>query len=97
VNFDADASGNLYLAGSIEWEQARLDIAVQNLDRKAKTVWFRRLDTSQIDYATAVSTILGDGIYVVGTTDGLVNGSNQGGLDAFLLRLNAQGNRVWSR
>ena len=36
-------------------------------------------------------------IYVVGSTDGKVNGVNKGGTDAFLLRLNARGQKVWER
>lgn len=94
--FDADASGNLYIAGFLEEFQAQVDIIVQKFDSEAKPVWLRRID-ADIDYANAVSTILGDGIYVAGETSGLVNGSSQGANDAFLLRLNRFGQKVWSR
>lgn len=94
--FDADASGNLYIAGSFEEFPAQVDIIVQKLDPEARPVWLRRIDADR-DYANAVSTILGDGIYVAGETSGLVNGSNHGAHDAFLLRLNRFGSRVWSR
>ncbi len=94
--FDADAGGNLYIAGSFEEFPAEVDIIVQKFDPEAKPVWLRRIDADR-DYANAVSTILGDGIYVAGETSGLVNGSSRGAHDAFLLRLNRFGSRVWSR
>lgn len=94
--FDADASGNLYIAGSFEEFPAEVDIIVQKFDSEAKPVWLRRIDADK-DYANAVSTILGGGIYVAGETSGRVNGSNQGANDAFLLRLNRFGGKVWSR
>ncbi len=34
-------------------------------------------------------------LYVVGSTDGTVNGKTRGGREAFLMRLNAQGQKVW--
>lgn len=51
----------------------------------------------QSDYALSITVnSAGTELYVVGTTDGLVNGENQGENDAFVIRFNGQGKKVWS-
>ena len=44
-----------------------------------------------------IATFDGSSIYIVGSTSGKVNGKNFGRRDAYLVRLNAQGQKVWER
>ncbi len=46
---------------------------------------------------TDVAAVSPSEVYVVGGTTAKVNGTNNGGYDGFVLRLNGQGQKVWSR
>ena len=101
----ADAHGNVYLTGAfvIEGDGAGADGFHTNvLVRKytpAGTVAYNRRFTHLSAGASGrgVTAISEGELYVVGTTGGEVNGKNNGGIDAFLTRLNAQGQKVWER
>lgn len=101
----ADTRGNVYLTGAftIEGDGAGSDgLDTDVLVRKytpAGTVAYNRRFTDLLAGASGrgVAAMGGGELYVVGTTGGEVNGKNSGGIDAFLLRLNAQGQKVWER
>ncbi len=59
--------------------------------------WIRQLGSSADDYARAV-TVDSTGVYVVGSTGGVLPGeSSAGGQDAFVLKYDHLGNLLWSR
>ena len=59
--------------------------------------WIRQYGSNNDDYGTAVTTGTGN-VYVAGYTSGnMVNGGgSHGGVDAFLCRYDALGNRLWT-
>ena len=92
-DLDADTVGNAYVTRNIDG-----DLGVRRYTPAGDVGWTyqprlagTREGVSEVD-ARAPSEI-----YAVGGTDGKVNGVNNGNTDAFLLRLNGQGSRVWSR
>ncbi len=97
----ADSAGNVYLtetkAVSVVGE-SDYDLLVRKYTAAGALSWTHQPKLSSTkEYGEDVAVRNAGEIYTVGSTDGKVNGRNNGGLDAFLLRLNGQGNRVWSR
>jgi hypothetical protein len=60
--------------------------------------WTTLLGTSSDDFAYSVATDDSGNIYVVGITNGNLNGNvNAGGSDIFLVKYNSSGNQLWAR
>jgi catechol 2,3-dioxygenase-like lactoylglutathione lyase family enzyme len=70
-------------------------VARYNLDGTAR--WGRTIVTTSADYATAVAADRTGGAYAAGSTGGSVGGISFGGRDAWLIRYDAIGNRLWDR
>jgi uncharacterized delta-60 repeat protein len=61
-------------------------------------VWTKLLGTSGTDYAYALTTGNDGAIYVSGYTYGNLDGqTNSGGLDAFIIKYNPDGTKVWTK
>lgn len=72
------------------------DLFVARFDSRGTRIWLEQFGTSGNDSANAVTIDHSGFIYVSGTTDGSFDSnSNQGGTDAFLLKLNSSGTKVW--
>jgi hypothetical protein len=99
----ANGDGSLFVAGKTSGtfqQQTYLggfyDAYLQKVDAEGTTLWTRHLGTSAGDYALSVSTSIDGGVFVAGYTDGAFPGqSDFGGLDAFLQRLDADGELSW--
>lgn len=97
-NITADTSGNVYVATSVSDASNTLDLLVRKLRPTSGSSWsYSPKLPGTYDEALNVAVRSTGEIYAVGATDGRVNGRNFGSLDAFLLRLNGQGQKVWSR
>jgi Domain of unknown function (DUF1996)/Beta-propeller repeat len=73
------------------------DAFVQTFTTQGNRGWARQLGSSGADAATSVLALPGT-TYVTGTTDGTLQGqASVGGSDAFVMRLNARGELVWTR
>lgn len=96
-----DSLSNAYISGWTDPEDdGGRDLLVRKYTTSGKVAWTYAPkiggaggDEEVLDVATRGS----NEIYVAGTTNGKVNGVNNGRNDAFLLRLNGQGQKVWSR
>lgn len=77
----------------------RSAILVNKYSPSGISVWSRVFNKNRagMDSSTAIAAFAENELYLVGTTANGVNGQNAGGSDAFLMRLNAEGNKVWSR
>lgn len=98
----ADAQGGVYLTGRTDsdWNgqsQPVTDYFARKYNAAGSLVWSRTAELPGTQVATDIAAFGADELYVTGLTNGKVNGTNFGRNDAFLLRLNGQGNRVWSR
>ena len=96
----ADASGNVYVAASVADDGFNPDPLLRKLSPTAGTRWTYRAgrpDDFVVSGPTGLVARSDRELYVGGLTSGNVNGENQGGFDAFLLRFDGQGARVWVR
>lgn len=80
-------------------DPGRSAILVNNYSPSGVPVWSRVFNKNRagMDASTAIAAFAENELYLVGTTANSVNGQNVGGLDAFLMRLDAEVNKVWSR
>ena len=102
----ADEDGNAYLTGYTDPTNMfddpsgddTLDLFVRKYTPAGSIAWTytpRLVDTYEQAYRVEART--SGEVYVVGSTDGKVNGENFGLSDAFIVRLNGTGKKVFSR
>ena len=88
----AGPDGGIYVAGYTSRALAgsnagQRDAFVRKYDPNGNVLWTRQFGTAGDDLATALTTGLDGGIYVAGSTNGSLEGSNAGGYDAFVMRI----------
>lgn len=94
-DLSADAWDNVYLTGATN---ADYDFFTRKYTHWGGVAWTYKPNLrGTTELATGVSAADSGKVYVVGMTNGNVNGKNFGGQDAFLLRLGTRGKKVWSR
>lgn len=100
----ADAQSGVYLAGRTDPDYSGpdsgppvTDYFTRKYNAAGSLVWANTAELPGTQVATDITAFSADELYLTGLTNGKVNGNNFGLDDAFLLRLNGQGNRVWSR
>lgn len=92
-DLDADTAGNAYVTRNVNG-----DLGVRRYTPAGDVGWvYQPRLAGTRESASAVDARSSSEVYAVGGTDGKVNGINNGNTDAFLLRLNGQGSKVWSR
>jgi hypothetical protein len=97
-----DGLGNLYLSGSTagSWGGATLggyDAFVTKFDANGALAWTTKFGSPSNDAAKSlVSDELGN-VYVSGSTDGNIDGTNAGFSDAIVGKLDSAGNFLWMR
>lgn len=74
----------------------KTDAFVSKLDLNGKLLWTRQFGTSENDQATGLAADA-SGVYVVGFTNGALQGGNTGGSDAFVRRYDPEGTVLWTR
>jgi hypothetical protein len=74
-----------------------VDAFVRTYDIGGGHGWGRQFGSAGTDEATSITALAG-GSYVAGVTDGTLPGQTAlGGSDAFVMKLNGSGDRVWTR
>ncbi len=74
------------------------DAFIARYDSAGNLLWVRQFGTPQPDRATAVATDAEGNAYVAGTTFGSLDFyTNAGGIDFFIAKFDAAGNRLWLR
>ncbi len=97
----ADSSG-VYVAGATTGaiggaNSGLQDVFVRKYDSSGNTLWTQQFGTGQDDQARALA-INSSGVYVLGQTNGALPGlTNAGLVDAFVRKLDASGNTLWTR
>lgn len=104
LSLAADSAGNVYLAGGVAkatsdpFRPTITDALTAKYTPTGARAWLKTFGSDQDDHATGVATYGRGEVYVVGVTDGdSAAHANKGYSDAFLRRMDAGGNRVWSR
>jgi hypothetical protein len=91
----ADGSGNLYITGSTDGSlggrnRGGRDAWLAKYDRAGKVLWKEQLGTSRSEEGSAVATDIDGNIYVAGSTEGSLRGTNRGSSDAFVAKFAAR-------
>ncbi|QDE87347.1 hypothetical protein BHS07_32105 [Myxococcus xanthus] len=74
------------------------DAFIARYDTAGNLQWVRQFGTAQTDRATAVAADADGNVYVAGTTFGSLDFyTNAGGIDYFIAKYDAAGNRLWLR
>ena len=97
-----DASGNIYITGNTRGDlggpnQGDHDAFIVKYSSGGTVQWTRKIGTSRYDYANGIAADSSGNIYIAGATRGDIGGSNQGEIDAFLVRYNSSGTVQWTR
>ena len=99
----AAAPNAVYAAGRIDngafpgfTNAGTSDGFVSKLDLDGNVVWSRQFGTSAVDTVLGAAADAG-GVYVVGYTDGALQGASAGSSDAFVRKYDPDGNVVWTR
>ena len=98
----SDTNGNIYLAGYSEGSMpsnnnlGKTDIFITKFDSKGNLLWTKQIGTPSVDVAHGISIDENNNIYVVGRTDGSINGyKNKGSYDIVVVKLNKDGEQIW--
>lgn len=104
LSLAADGAGNVYVAGGVakatsnRFRPTVTDALAAKYTPAGSRAWLKTFGSSGDDHATGVATYGRGEVYVVGVTDGdSAAHANKGYRDAFLRRMDALGNRVWTR
>lgn len=97
-----DGEGNAYITGttggSLGGPNAGFrDAFLMKFDPSGNQVWSRQIGTTATDTSNAVAVDAWDNVYISGVTDGSLGGPNAGLEDAYLVKLDASGNELWTR
>ena len=98
----ADGQGNVYVTGFTAGTIGRKnlgkeDVIVRKFSPSGSALWIRQFGSSQYEAGLAITALTSGELYVSGVTAGNIGAGNQGSTDAFLTRLDGEGNRVWVR
>jgi hypothetical protein len=97
-----DEDGNVYVVGTTLGalggrNKGGGDAWVTKFAGDGRGLWSRQPGTSDVDFAQDVATDTDGNVYVVGTTLGALGGRNKGGVDAWVIKFDGNGRRLWSR
>jgi hypothetical protein len=99
-----DGHGNVLVSGStgaMIGDQPNLgeaDAFVAKYDAMGTLLWTRQMGTPEMDVAYGIATDAQGAVYVTGYTEGLLAGNSVIGIeDAFLIKLDGSGQRVWTQ
>lgn len=98
----APSAGGVFVGGftnSSYFGQAKgqVDGWISRIDQSGNRSWSQVLGTSGFDWVWAMATDGMDGLYVVGDTNGDISGTAFGGYDAWVARLDSNGDTLWIR
>lgn len=90
-----DVDGNVYITcfRPLGDGNFSIDVSVLKLDSNGNVEWCKSYGGTYIEFARAITAPNTGGVAVAGYT----NSSGQGGYDAFLLRLDADGSLLWGK
>jgi CSLREA domain-containing protein len=95
-----DSSGNIYVTGIVSGNfggtlYGLVDFFVTKYNSSGTVQWTTQLGSASDDYANSISIDASGNVYVGGYTKGALIGTNAGGTDAFITKLNGSGSQLW--
>ncbi|MBD1895741.1 SBBP repeat-containing protein [Coleofasciculus sp. FACHB-129] len=97
-----DVSGNVYMTGSTLGSLGGTNVGghdgwVAKYDSSGIRLWARQLGTSRDEHSHSVAVDSLSNVYITGTTDGSLGGTNAGGADAWIAKYGSSGTLLWKR
>ncbi|MCF7958348.1 MAG: SBBP repeat-containing protein [Phycisphaerae bacterium] len=97
-----DQAGSVYITGStfgsLSGDNAgQSDVFLAKYDFAGNLIWTQQFGTSDNDSSTFAALDGSGNIFISGKTYGSLNGANEGNADAFLVKYDPAGNRLWTR
>jgi len=99
-----DNMGNLYLAGGTiasvkgETNSVYSDAFLAKYNTAGMLQWTKLLDASDYDFANALTADSSGNLYVAGSTNGDLKGeTNNGAVDAFIVKYDLTGSELWTK
>jgi hypothetical protein len=98
-----DGAGGVYLIGPTHASHGGphipddRDVSLARYDGAGHRVWSREFGTPEFDEPWGAAPDAAGGVYVVGRTRGDLAGPTFGSFDAFVVRYDSKGERVWAR
>lgn len=89
-----DETGNIYATGFIDDTKNNQDILVIKLDGDGNIVWQKQFGTDSTDVGGNIIVDTNGGIYITGTTRGMMGITAKGQDDCFILHLDNNGNQL---
>jgi hypothetical protein len=95
-----DSAGDVYISGTTLGSLGGPSIGyrdafVVKFDSDGQEIWRTQLGTPSSDESRAIVIDVSDNIYISGQTSGDFGGANAGEADAFIAKLNSDGNTLW--
>ena len=99
ISVDSDYS--VYLVGETQDSNVSNtdDILVSKIDQQGNLLWSKSFgEINKDDYAMSIEISTGGDLYVSGITESNLNGQiGNGGTDSFLMKLDKDGNEIWTK
>jgi len=98
-----DSNNNVYITGITQGSldgnthAGNNDVFLVKYDSSGSKIWTRQLGTTAIDYVEGVAIDSNNNVYITGYTLGSLYGTNAGNNDAFLVKYDSTGTKVWTR
>lgn len=92
-----DSGDNLLVTGRFLNDSSGRDsdVWLAKFDSSGTQLWRRQFGTTKYDSPAGVATDSSDNVYVAGSTDGPLAGALRGPRDAFLIKFDSAGNKLW--
>lgn len=100
-----DAAGNIAVTGVVDGAFPGAtagggdDLYVRKYDSVGNVLWTRQFSSTFVadEAGNAVAFDTAGNVFVAGATEHNLGGTNLGGIDAFIIKLDAAGTRLWSK
>src|SRR6185369_8548160 len=96
-----DGLGNIYVAGRTSEAEpgggTQYDAFIARWSHDGALAWLEGFGTEQSDGATGIAVDAVGNLYLSGTTEGVLDGTNAGGPDIFIRKLDADRTLLWGR
>ena len=107
TDVSTDSRGNVYVVSNFNgvygsdgdsfWIE-NTDVSIIKFDSDGNKIWSKLMGTDLTDDATGVSTDNNGNVYMVGYSRGNFDGhTNSGAQDAFMVKFDSDGNKIWSK
>ena len=101
-----DDFGGIYVTGHTHGNLAapitgigyrRVDAFVSKFDEEGNEVWTRQIGFAERDYSESITVDASGNVYIAGSTEGALEGESHGKTDAFVSKLDQDGNLKWTQ